>query len=64
MKKNKKKIVTILGTRPQFIKATSLSREINLNSNLEEILNTNQHYHSNMSDVFIKQLKITQPKYG
>ena len=51
------KIVTILGARPQFIKAGSVSREINhqiqLGTDIQEvIIHTGQHYDKNMSDSF------------
>lgn len=62
------KIVTILGARPQFIKASALSREIlNRNidgTNIEEIIiHTGQHYDGNMSDVFFTEMHIPTPKY-
>jgi UDP-GlcNAc3NAcA epimerase len=62
------KIVTILGARPQFIKAGSVSREIlrqkHLDVNIEEvIIHTGQHYDSNMSDVFFKEMHIPKPSY-
>jgi len=62
------KIVTILGARPQFIKAGSVSREIirqkNLGANLEEIIvHTGQHYDANMSDVFFDEMQIPKPDY-
>ena len=63
------KIITILGARPQFIKAGSVSRAI-INSNIkhdkkieEIIVHTGQHYDSNMSDVFFEEMKIPKPKY-
>jgi UDP-GlcNAc3NAcA epimerase len=62
------KIVTILGARPQFIKAGSVSREISNQVtngiNIEEILvHTGQHYDANMSDVFFEEMKIPKPNY-
>ena len=61
----KKRIVTIFGARPQFIKAAVLSREIkNYNNSIEEILvHTGQHFDKNMSDVFFEELEIPKPKY-
>jgi len=62
------KIVTILGARPQFIKAGSVSREIAKQASLgvdiqEVIVHTGQHYDSNMSDVFFKEMHIPKPDY-
>ena len=62
------KIVTILGARPQFIKASSVSREILRQSDkgidIEEIIvHTGQHYDSNMSAVFFDELQIPKPNY-
>jgi len=62
------KIVTILGARPQFIKAGSVSREIlsqkGAGADIEEIIvHTGQHYDSNMSDVFFDELRIPRPDY-
>lgn len=58
-----KKIVTVIGARPQFIKAAMLSRE--LKGNMEEIIiHTGQHYDKNMSDIFFEQLEIPKPKYN
>jgi UDP-GlcNAc3NAcA epimerase len=62
------KIVTILGARPQFIKAGSLSREVlrqkRLGVNIEEVIvHTGQHYDSNMSDIFFEEMHIPKPNY-
>ena len=58
-----KKIVTIIGARPQFIKAAMVSHS--LNGKFGEILvHTGQHYDKNMSDIFFKQLEIPEPKYN
>jgi UDP-GlcNAc3NAcA epimerase len=63
----KKKIITIIGARPQIIKASALSRAIEngFSDQLEEILvHTGQHYDENMSQVFFKELGIPKPKYN
>jgi UDP-GlcNAc3NAcA epimerase len=58
------KIVTILGARPQFIKAGSVSREIAKYDNVQEVIvHTGQHYDANMSDVFFDEMKIPKPDY-
>jgi UDP-GlcNAc3NAcA epimerase len=58
------KILTILGARPQFIKAGSISREIFNYEEIEEIIvHTGQHYDANMSDIFFDEMKIPKPNY-
>ena len=60
----KKRVVTIIGARPQFIKASTLSREIKNHDVFEEIVvHTGQHFDKNMSDIFFDELKISKPKY-
>ena len=60
------KLVTIVGTRPQFIKAAAISHAINSSAyNIEEIIiHSGQHYDQKMSDIFFDQLRITKPKYN
>lgn len=59
------KIVTIVGARPQFVKAAALSREFKKHTNIEEvILHTGQHFDKNMSDVFFEEMQIPHPKYN
>lgn len=64
------KVVTIIGARPQFIKSGAVSRSfIEYNQTKpqetidEVIVHTGQHYDSNMSDVFFKQMDIPKPAY-
>ncbi|MFZ4562602.1 MAG: UDP-N-acetyl glucosamine 2-epimerase, partial [Bacteroidales bacterium] len=59
------KIVSIVGARPQFIKAATVSRVLRANSAIHEILlHTGQHYDENMSDVFFRELNIPVPDYN
>lgn len=61
------KIVTIIGARPQIIKAAALSRAIKnnfSNSITEIIVHTGQHYDENMSQVFFDELGIPAPNYN
>jgi UDP-GlcNAc3NAcA epimerase len=61
------KIVTVIGARPQIIKAAAISREIrkNFQSDLQEIIvHTGQHYDDNMSKVFFDELQIPRPDYN
>lgn len=64
---NKLKIVTILGVRPQFIKAAAVSRAIqeNFKDHIQEVIvHTGQHFDPNMSDSFFEQLNIPKPDYN
>ena len=59
------KIITVIGARPQFIKASALSREFKKHPQIEEILvHTGQHFDENMSDIFFREMQIPQPKYN
>ena len=58
------KIVTVLGARPQFIKASVVSAELAKHSNVEEVVvHTGQHFDANMSDVFFAELGMAKPRY-
>jgi len=59
------KVMTIVGARPQFIKAAAVSRALAVQGNIIEILvHTGQHFDENMSDVFFAELGIPQPAYN
>ena len=59
------KIVSIIGARPQFIKAAALSRYLKSIPDVKEIiLHTGQHYDNNMSDNFFSELDIPIPDYN
>ena len=61
------KIVTIIGARPQIIKAAALSRAISksFQSQIKEIIvHTGQHYDASMSQVFFDELGIPAPNYN
>lgn len=59
-----KKIITIVGARPQFVKAATLSRQFSLLGVDEKIIHTGQHYDANMSDVFFEEMEIPKPTYN
>ncbi|MBS5949701.1 MAG: UDP-N-acetylglucosamine 2-epimerase (non-hydrolyzing) [Clostridium sp.] len=57
------KIVTVIGARPQFIKAAAVSNKLRQN-NEEILIHTGQHYDNNMSDIFFEELGIPKPNYN
>lgn len=59
------KVATVVGARPQFIKAAAVSRVIRCRSDIVEvIIHTGQHYANNMSDIFFGELDIPTPDYN
>lgn len=64
---SRKKIITIVGARPQIIKASAISRAIGLyfKEEIEEIIvHTGQHYDQNMSQIFFEELGIPKPSHN
>ena len=57
------RIITIVGARPQFIKAAILSRALR-GCHEEILIHTGQHFDANMSTVFFDELEISAPKYN
>jgi UDP-GlcNAc3NAcA epimerase len=58
------KILTVVGARPQFIKAAAVSRAIRETDGLTEVMiHTGQHFDPNMSDLFFEELAIPKPKH-
>ncbi len=59
------KLLTIVGARPQFIKAASLSRAVKQTDGLSEIIvHTGQHFDDKMSDIFFREMEIPAPHYN
>lgn len=56
------KVVTIVGARPQFVKAAAVSRVLKSHASIDEIiLHTGQHYDDSMSEVFFREMEIPKP---
>ena len=59
------KLLTIVGTRPQFIKAAAVHRAIARRGDLREVLvHTGQHFDDDMSDVFFRELSVPPPAHA
>ncbi len=58
------KVITIVGARPQFVKAAVVSRAFQALGVEEKIIHTGQHFDANMSEVFFEEMKIPKPKYN
>ncbi|SDZ20775.1 non-hydrolyzing UDP-N-acetylglucosamine 2-epimerase [Thermoactinomyces sp. DSM 45892] len=56
------KVVTVVGARPQFVKAAPVSRAIRSRGQ-EVLVHTGQHYDQSMSDIFFEELQIPHPEY-
>lgn len=57
------KVLTVVGARPQFIKAAAVSRSFAKNRIEEVLVHTGQHYDADMSDVFFQQMDIPKPAH-
>lgn len=59
------KVFTVIGARPQFVKAAAVSREISKHPSIEEIIvHTGQHFDANMSDIFFDEMQIPKPNFN
>lgn len=58
-----KKVLTVIGARPQFIKAAVVSRSLRERGIQEVLVHTGQHYDPGMSDIFFEQLDIKRPAH-
>jgi UDP-N-acetylglucosamine 2-epimerase len=58
------KVLSVVGARPQFIKAAPLCRALAVAGHEEVLVHTGQHYDQNMSAIFFKDMKIPDPKYN
>ncbi len=58
-----RKIVSVVGARPQFVKAAVVSRQLAVHGLAEVLIHTGQHFDANMSDVFFEQLGIPAPRH-
>jgi UDP-N-acetylglucosamine 2-epimerase len=58
------KIISIVGARPQFIKAAFVSKKLKEQGVKEILVHTGQHYDFNLSEVFFKELNLAKPKYN
>ena len=56
------KIVSVVGARPQFVKAAIVSAAVKRSGLQEVLLHTGQHYDDNMSEIFFRELGLMPPK--
>lgn len=58
------KLLSIIGARPQFVKASVVSRAVRAHGIKEILVHTGQHYDDNMSRVFFEEMGIPRPDYN
>lgn len=59
------KLITVIGARPQFVKAAAVSRAFRAFPSIEEkIVHTGQHFDVNMSDIFFEEMDIPRPHFN
>jgi UDP-GlcNAc3NAcA epimerase len=58
------KVLTVIGARPQFIKAAMLSKALSQAGIQEVSVHTGQHYDENMSEIFFREMRIPKPHYN
>ena len=56
------KIFTIIGARPQFVKAAVVSNALRKNEITEFLVHTGQHFDDNMSDIFFEEMGMVRPQ--
>jgi len=57
------KVLTVVGARPQFVKASVVSRALRARGDVEVLVHTGQHYDANLSQVFFEELEIPRPDH-
>jgi UDP-GlcNAc3NAcA epimerase len=58
------KVITVIGARPQFVKAAVISRAFKKSQRVNElIVHTGQHFDKNMSDIFFEEMEIPEPNF-
>ena len=58
------KVASVVGARPQFIKAAPVGKALRLAGHIEVLVHTGQHYDDEMSAVFFRELDIPEPDYN